>query len=162
MIIIYGSSTGNCEDAAERVAKALDCTNVKGVSTATKSDLEENNLLILGASTWGIGEMQDDFVPFLEILKATDLSGKKVAIFGTGDSSSFADSFVDAIGEIYEAVAEAGAEVLGFTETNEYTFDNSKAIINQQFAGLPLDYDNDSDKVDEQIKVWTAKVKEQL
>lgn len=162
MIIIYGSSTGNCEDAAERVAKALDCTNVKGVSTATKSDLEENNLLILGASTWGIGEMQDDFVPFLEILKATDLSGKKVAIFGTGDSSSFADSFVDAIGEIYEAVAEAGAEVLGFTETNKYTFDNSKAIINQQFAGLPLDYDNDSDKVDEQIKVWTAKVKEQL
>lgn len=162
MVVIYGSSTGNCEDAAERIGKALDCDNVKAVSNADSGDIANNDVLILGASTWGIGEMQDDFVPFINTLKSADLAGKKVAIFGTGDASSFADSFVDSIGEIYETVTEAGAEVIGFTESADYDFEESKAIINEQFAGLPLDYDNDSDKVDAQVDAWVSVVKGQL
>jgi len=41
-------------------------------------------VLVLGASTWDDGLLQQDFRDFVENLDA-DLSGKKLAIFGLGD-----------------------------------------------------------------------------
>ncbi len=38
------------------------------------------------------------------------IDGKKVAIFGFGDQETYADSFVDAIGQIYEAVEGKGRQ----------------------------------------------------
>merc|ERR1711908_105113 len=44
----------------------------------------------------------------IEEIKDLDLSGKKVAVFGCGDSSSYGDYFCDAIEEVYSAMKDAG------------------------------------------------------
>jgi flavodoxin I len=159
MIIIYGSSTGNCEEAANQIATYFGDVLVKEVSTATADDLQKNNKILLGSSTWGDGEMQDDFDPFLSVLKKTDFSGKKIALFGTGDADGYGDTFVDALKILYDIVVEKGGEVLGQVEANEYDYEDSQAVIDGKFVGLPLDYDNEPDKVDDQIKKWVENLK---
>ena len=67
-IVIYGSSTGTCQSIAETIAsklgvKAVDVTNIDA-NTITSHD----NLL-LGTSTWGAGEIQDDWYDGMKTLR---------------------------------------------------------------------------------------------
>ena len=80
--IFYGSSTGTTEDIAKRIAAKLgvDASNLYDVAKASPSDLAGYEVLILGSSTWGAGDLQDDWYDFLAKIKKLDLSGKFVAI----------------------------------------------------------------------------------
>ena len=42
-----------------------------------------------------------------------DLSGKKVAFFGCGDSQSYGDYFCDAVGELHDQFSATGATLIG-------------------------------------------------
>ena len=91
-IVIYGSSTGSCQSIAETIAsklgaEAIDVANLDNDVIATHDNL------ILGTSTWGAGEMQDDWYDGVKTLKAAGLAGKTVALFGCGDSESYCDTF---------------------------------------------------------------------
>ncbi|CAE7534342.1 unnamed protein product, partial [Symbiodinium pilosum] len=55
------------------------------------------------------GTTWDDY---LDTIKESDLSGKKVAIFGCGDSQSYADNFCDGIEELHDAFKAAGATMI--------------------------------------------------
>lgn len=161
-VIIYGSTTGNAASAAESIAAKLgsDAT-VKEVSAASKSDLDDFDNIILGSSTWGDGELQDDWYDAVETLKKADLSGKKVALFGCGDSASYTDTFCSAMGIIYEAVA--GATVVGKgISTDGYSFSNSLAVVDGAWVGCALDEVNESDQTAARIDAWVAKVKAEL
>ena len=57
--VIYGSSTGNTESAAAVIAGAFG-TEAINITNAKPEDFEAG-LLILGSSTWGLGELQDDW-----------------------------------------------------------------------------------------------------
>ena len=56
--VIYGSSTGNTENAAQQIAGAFGTVAVN-IAKAAAEDFDAP-LLILGTSTWGLGELQDD------------------------------------------------------------------------------------------------------
>ena len=101
--IFYGSTTGATEGVAETIAARLGVASedIRNVGTTKVDEVDKYDVLLLGSSTWGIGELQDDWNDFLDKLKAKNLSGKTVAIFGCGDSASFGGSFCDAIGIIY-------------------------------------------------------------
>lgn len=88
-----------------------------------------------------------------------DFSNKKVAVFGTGDPQSYPDSFVDAIGLIYEKLAEKGVNVVGFWPTEGYEYDASRAEKDGHFVGLVIDEDNQSDLTDERIAKWVEGLK---
>lgn len=156
--IFFGSSTGNTETAAEQIAKKLnaDLFNV-GDNPANK--LAEYDNLIFGTSTWGIGDLQDDFDGFISEIENADLSEKVVAIFGFGDGDTYADSFVDGIGTIYNAVKDKGCKLTGFTETDSYEYDESTAIVDGKFTGLPLDEENQGEMTDERIEKWIEQIK---
>ena len=162
--IFYGSSTGNTEAAAKQIQKELGADIVKtfDVVNAKANDIEQFPNVIFGASTWGIGDIQDDFEDFLSEIASANLGGKKAAIFGYGDQDTYADSFVDAIGLIYEALENKGCEVVGKTSIEGYEYDESKAEVNGQFVGLPLDEENQSDLTDERIKSWVEQLKNQF
>ena len=66
--------------------------------------------------------------------------------------------FVDAIGVLYDAVTEKGAEVVGFTDTKGYEFEVSAAVRDGQFVGLVLDQDNQSGKSEKRIAAWTSQI----
>ena len=117
-----------------------------------------NQNLILGTSTWGAGELQDDWYDGLKTLQAADLSGKTIAIFGCGDCSTYSDTFVGGIGELYNGIKDSGAHFIGSVETSGYTFDDSEAVVGGKFVGLPLDDINEDNKTDERIDAWVAQI----
>ncbi len=118
--VIFGSTTGMTEVVAGKIAQALGCEAVNvNAADAAAFDAE---LLVLGSSTWGVGDLQDDWAAKLDEVKG-NFAGKKVAVFGLGDSIGFADSFCVAAEIIATAAKDAGAtlvgEVLKLDDTNE-------------------------------------------
>lgn len=91
-------------------------------------------------------------------LKEQDLSGKLVSFFGLGDSSSFGDTYCDAIGTIYADLQGTGAQFIGQVSTDGYSFDESTAVVDGKFVGLALDEMNESDQTDARIDAWVAQL----
>ncbi len=160
-IVIYGSSTGTCEAIAEKIAQKLGC-DALNVQELSADVIAENQNLILGTSTWGAGELQDDWYDGINVLKSADLSGKTIAFFGCGDCESYSDTFVGGIAELYDAVKASGAKFIGAVATDGYTFDDSAAVIDGKFIGLPLDDVNEDDKTDGRIDAWVAQISPNL
>jgi flavodoxin I len=107
--IFYGSTTGNTEKVANLILQAFGEENADmyNVDITELSDVEKYKYLIFGVSTWGVSDLQDDFEDFIEILNKVDFTGKKVALFGLGDQSTYTDSFVDAMGILYDRLKES-------------------------------------------------------
>jgi flavodoxin I len=160
--IFYGSSTGNAEGAAKNIQKQFgsDIASVYDTSKASQSDIEKHDFLILGSSTWGLGELQDDFDVFLSVLRQTDLTGKKVAIFGLGDQECYPDTFANSIGWIADAVKDKGCKLVGKVSSLGYSSTGTKAFDGNQFYGLPLDEDNQPELTNERIINWVNELKE--
>ena len=160
-IVVYGSSTGTCLSIAETIASKL---GVEAIDV-TKFDADviaANDNLLLGTSTWGAGELQDDWYDGLNVLKAADLAGKTVAVFGCGDSESYSDTFCGAMAEIYNAAKDAGATLVGEVSTDGYTYDDSEAVVDDKFVGLALDDVNEDDKTEGRIDAWLEAIKPAL
>ncbi len=152
--VIYGSTTGNTKAAAEKIAAALGGADVLSVSDAASEDLEKYAVLIFGTSTWGIGDLQDDWEENISVLDTINYSGKTVAVFSLGDQEGYPDSFVDAMGILKSRITQAGGRVTGEWSVDGYHFDSSAAVEGDHFAGLALDEDNQSNLSDERIESW--------
>lgn len=91
VIMIFASMTGNTEEMADAVAAGIregDAElTMKEVFDANADELLEYDSIVLGAYTWGDGELPDEFLDFYEEMDGLDLSGKKAAVFGSCDSS---------------------------------------------------------------------------
>ena len=160
--IFYGSSTGNTEGIAEKLkalfGKDVEATNI---DIASKEDIEQYNYLIFGTSTWGIGDMQDDWEDFMDVLEEVDFGKKKVAIFGLGDQVNYADSFVDGMGAIHDAIYDR-VNIVGAWPIEGYTFNESAAVKNGKFIGLALDKENQHDLTHDRMKKWVAILKKEF
>ena len=156
-IVVYGSSTGTCEGIANEIASKLG-TEAISASKLSANIIAENENLILGTSTWGSGEIQDDWYDGLKALKSSDISGKTVAIFGCGDSSSYSDTFCGGMAELYNTAKDGGAKVVGAVDASDYTFNGSEAVSDGMFVGLALDNDNEEYKTAERIEKWIASI----
>ena len=157
--IFYGSTSGNCEGIANKIAKALGVSNVFSASQLDAAKIASYDNLILGSSTWGCGDLQDEWYDGVEVLKSADLSGKTVAVFGCGDSCGFSSTYCDAMGQLYEAAKGAGANMVGAVSTAGYSFYKSASGVDGKFVGLALDEDNESDKTDGRIAAWVEEIK---
>ncbi len=160
----YGSSTGTTQEIAGRIAAKLDIAKdcIKDVSCLTKEDVEKADVLLLGSSTWGSGDLQDDWYNGIDILKTANLDGKVIALFGCGDSQSFGDTFCNAIGNLYNALKNSGATFVGFIPTDGYDYSDSEAIVDGLFVGLAIDEANEPEKTDERIDLWVSELKPHL
>ncbi|WP_029904033.1 flavodoxin FldA [Prevotella sp. 10(H)] len=158
--IYYGSTTGNTQEVAEEIAKKLnvDKTDLHDVSKAN-ADYSAYDVVLFGSPTLGYGDLQDDWEDYIDKVKEADLNGKKVALFGCGDSSSYSDTFGDAIGKIYEVIKDKGCQLVGQVSTEGYTYDSSEAVVEGQFVGLLIDNDNESNMTDQRIALWTEDLK---
>ncbi len=154
--IFYGSTTGVTEEIANKVGKLL------GADVMPASDIdkvEDYEFVIFATSTWGMGDLQDDWQGALDNLATKNLSGKKVGFIGVGDQGSFGDTFVDGIGIIYDEIKDKGITLVGKTSTDGYSFSGSRAVVDDDFIGLVIDENNQSELTEERINSWVAKVK---
>ncbi len=159
--IFYGSSTGNTEHVAALIQEELgdQVEIVKNIADANPGELSSAEALILGVSTWGDGELQDDWDQFFPAMDQVDLKGKKVALFGLGDASGFSGEFVSAMGTLYGKVKQCGAEVVGSWPSEDYDFQHSQAVVEGRFVGLALDEDNQPEKTADRVKQWLETIR---
>lgn len=157
-LVVFGSTTGSCEDYAKRIADRLSA-DVINVADVDADKLGEYGFLVLGTSTWGAGEIQDDWYDGLEVLKQADLTGKTVALFGCGDADSYSDTFCGGMNELYKAVAAKGAEIVGKVDAGAYTYDDSEAVVDGMFVGLALDVNESDSETNERIDNWVGEIR---
>jgi flavodoxin I len=156
ILIIYSFNTVKTAKIAEKIKEAFESDDVELVNAEeiTSEKFLEYNNLILGVPTWFDGELPnywDEFVPDLEEL---DLKEKNIAIFGLGDQKKYGENFVDGIGLMAEILEGCGAKLVGYTSTEGYTFESSKALVGDKFKGLAIDYENQGSKNKERIASW--------
>ncbi len=156
--IVYGSSTGNTESAAGELAKLIPESRVLEVTNADTGDFEDCDLLVLGTSTWGFGELQGDWESALDKLRSANLVDIKVALFGLGDQDSYPSTFVDGLRSLNEAAREAGAKLIGLWPADDYDFQDSAALEGDKFLGLALDEENQSELSNQRMKDWTEQL----
>lgn len=165
MAIFYGSSTGNTQNAAEKIQETMGewISHIADIAKAAPEDMLPYDVLFLGVSTWNIGEMQDDWADFLPKMKGLDFSGKKIAIFCLGDAVGYPYNFLDAMGELWKNVQPLGASLVGIWPTEGYTYKDSQGKFDDDhFLGVGLDEDNESDLTEERIHAWLLKVMQEI
>ncbi|MCG8541662.1 MAG: flavodoxin [Clostridia bacterium] len=88
--IIYWSGTGNTTMMANAISEGVkgvgNPVDVVQVEDANKDMVVNSELLAFGCPSMGAEVLEEEFMePFIESLKDVDLSGKKVALFGSYD-----------------------------------------------------------------------------
>jgi len=161
--LYYSTTTGNTETAAGYIAEAtgLDALDI---ADASGDDIMACDSLIIGAPTWHTGADSersgtawDEFL--YGDLTGLDLSGKKVAIFGMGDQSGYADNYCDAMDELASCFEKQGATIVGAWSSEGYEHEDSKSIRGDKFIGCAFDEDNQPELSEERAKSWVAQIK---
>jgi flavodoxin I len=163
--LYYSTSTGNTETVAEYIANAAGVEDWKDIGDAEDGEVTGHDGIIVGAPTWHTGaDSERSGTSWDEWLYNTlpnmDFSGKKVAIFGVGDSSGYGDNYCDAAGELYDCFTEKGAKVFGMTPSDTgFDYSESKSVRDDKFVGVVFDEDNYADDSESRATAWVEQLK---
>jgi len=115
-MILYGSTTGNTENLATFLRDYLVSqgrkTDLKEVTETDGELIKAYDLFLFGCSTWGEGELQEDFEEFYKEMDKMDFNGKLCAVFGPGDEENYLDTFCAAVDIIEKKVTQMGGKLV--------------------------------------------------
>ncbi|PHO10051.1 flavodoxin [Malaciobacter canalis] len=157
--IFYASKSGHAKEVANKISFALDEIRVFDISLTGSEYISDYKHIIFGVSTWDHGQMQKDWQKIWDDFKYINFKGKTVAIFGLGDQKKYPDEFADAMRYVYDDLSKSGANIVGFTSTQGYEFNQSKAVIDDKFVGLVIDEHNQAELTNQRIKNWTEQIR---
>lgn len=167
--LFFGPIGGSTHRVGQLIAKTLGAENVDlipikeaSVETLNKYQNIIFGISTLGRETWDGMYTKNDWDLFMPSLEEFDFSGKKVAIYGLGDSVTYAMSFVDHMGILAEKLVKANANLIGAVDTEGYTFEESKAIVDKKFIGLPVDEDFEDYLTQERVEKWVNQIKPEM
>jgi flavodoxin I len=83
-------------------------------------------------------------------------------LFGLGDQKGYPENFLDGVGIMAEILEVQGASMLGFTSTEGYEFESSRAARGDQFAGLAIDYENQGSMNKDRVRTWVTQLKSEF
>lgn len=164
--IFFGPLKGSVHRVAEKVKTAIGEQHVDmiPVNNAGAADLESYDRIIFGISTvgketWDSNYSNTDWSKFFPNISKIDFSGKTVAIFGLGDHITYSGYFVNAVGVLAKELLKKGAKIVGEVDPSGYEFDDSEALIDGKFIGLPVDEDFEPELTDERVNNWVNSIK---
>ena len=162
--LFYAMNAAKTSHIAEKIREKLGHKEVEMImiEKAWQNDFQAYDNMIVGASTWFDGELPTYWDELLPELRTMKLKGKKVAIFGLGDQIRYPENFADGIGLLAEVFEGDEATLVGFTSSEGYTFERSKALRGEQWCGLVVDLDNQSEQAEKKIKAWCQQVKKEF
>ncbi|MFI3210470.1 MAG: flavodoxin domain-containing protein [Peptostreptococcaceae bacterium] len=133
--IIYATMTGNTEEIAGMIKDELNGfdVNVINVSNATDEDVTGADLVLFGSSTWGYGDVNDEFVGYYDNMSKELLEGKEFAVFGCGDSIGFSDVFCHGAEAINDKAIECGGVQKAETLKIDF-YESDKEEMVKEFA----------------------------
>jgi len=163
--IFFGPADGSVHRVARLVASKIgeDKTQLIHVNDASVDDLARYDKIIFGISTVGKETWEQkfsnvDWARFMPFIYEFNFTGKKVAIFGLGDHITYAYHFVNSMGTLAKIVLENGGELLGRVSPEGYIFQDSEALENGEFLGLPVDEDFEPELTDARVSDWVEKL----
>lgn len=161
--IFYGTTTGTTKDIAEMIGSELNVAenDIHDVATTSPSTVGDYDVLLIGASTWGDGDLQADMATWLDGVGALDLRGKEVAIFGCGDDS-MSETFCNGVGEIYHRLHDAHPEFIAPFNNDGYEYSHSESDVKGMIVGLCIDNINHPDETLSRVREWCAIVKSEI
>lgn len=158
--IFYGTTTGTTNGIVDEVDFFLRKEDHEIINVANGIEkINEFENLIFITPTYGVGELQVHWLKAVSDLEKIDFTGKVVGLIGLGNQYAFGESFVGALKPLYDIIIKNGGKVVGFTSTEGYHYEESEAIIEDQFIGLALDETNQADYTPERIQNWITEVK---
>ncbi len=166
--IFYATAGGTSTKITEALAKAFAVDEDNIINMEEDFDnieqLLEYDMLFLGSSTWGQGDVHYEWVdPLFEIESdGIDFSGKTVAFFGAGDSVKHGENFCSALGKMHKTFVGAGATPIGFIPKEDYKYEASLAEIEDKFCGLGIDEHNEAEKTEQRITAWIDVLKSEI
>jgi flavodoxin I len=171
--IFFGTDTGSTRKIAKQIQKQLGdeiAAKPLNINRADADAFDQYDYLILGTPTLGEGSLpglsvdcsEASWEEFLPNFAEMDWSGKTVALFGLGDQVNYANEFVDGLGELYDYVANSGAQIVGFWPAEGYEFNASNALEGDEFVGLVIDKDNQASLTDQRIAGWLEQLKAEM
>jgi flavodoxin I len=158
--VFYSTRTGNTERVARLLKRQLGAAHVDlhDIHSADPAEVRSYDLLVLGTPTWDAQEMPEEWSQFLDGLEPDSLEGRRVALFGLGNSVHYPVHFVDAMGALAERVEALGARIVGtWPETGVRCY-RSLALRGGRYVGLPLDEDNEPDLVYHWVRQWAVQL----
>ncbi len=167
--LFFGPEKGSVHNVAEKVQKAIgeDLVDLISVNDATSADLEKYDKIIFGISTvgketWDSEFSNTDWAKFFPEINKVDYSKKTIAIFGLGDHITYPDHFVNAMGVLAKEIRKEtpSAKIVGQVDTEGYEFEESEAIIDGKFIGLPIDEDFEYELTNERVGAWVKSIKD--
>jgi flavodoxin I len=166
--IFVGTAGGTSMKVADKLVEEFNIEEDDVINMEDDFDdveqLLEYDILFLGSSTWGQGDLHFSWVDaILEIEDdEVDFSGKTVAFFGAGDYKKHGEHFCSALGKLHKTFSEAGAKAIGFIPKDDYTYEFSLAEIDGKFCGCAIDEHNESEKTPDRIDLWIKTLKSEL
>lgn len=165
--IFFGPEKGAVNRVADKVKQAIgdDKVDMIPVKNATFEDIDKYDKIIFGISTvgketWHTTYSNVDWARFLPEIGKSRYEGKTIAIFGLGDHVTYAATFVDHIGLLAGELTKNGAVLTGSVPAEDYEFDESKAVVDGKFLGLPVDEDFEPELTDERVTKWVKSIRD--
>jgi len=159
--LFYAPMGGSTEKIAKLVAAELSESKVDvfGIKSDEYLKIGEYDQLLLGIATvgkdtWNSNHPGSGWDKALAHINKLDFKGKTIAIFGLGNSITYPDHFVDAMGILANKLQQQGANIVGQTPVEGYDFNESEAVIDGEFMGLPIDEDNEPELSLDRVKNW--------
>jgi len=164
--LFFGPLKGSVHRVADQIKNAIGEEKVEmiPVNKADVSDINRFDKIIFGISTvgketWDSEYSNTDWSKFFQKAAGADYTNKTVAIFGLGDHITYPGHFVDAMGTLAKAIMKKNAKIVGQVSTENYEFDDSEAVIDGKFIGLPVDEDFEPEQTGERINNWLNDIK---
>lgn len=159
--LFYGSDSDNTDKIVQKVKKYFqDNLDLIYISDSNIEQMKSYENIILASPTWGDGALQFDWDDFEDNLDEIDFSNKKIALIGLGDQESYADTFCDAAGILYEKVKDG--KVIGKTSPEGYYFEESRALVDNEFIGLIIDEMNQDELTEVRVENWVKQIQEEF
>ena len=170
--LFYWPTGGNVEKAAKAIKSRFDENEIDMIDLGQLSadKIAEYENLIFGCSTVGADHWEDAtqdnkwYIMFHDLEeKGVDLGGKKTALFGLGDQINYPNNFVDGLERVYNFIKKHNVTFVGqWKDDGSFDFNDSAALHEGYFRGLPLDLDHQEELLDERVDKWTEELKKEF
>ena len=78
-----------------------------------------------------------------------------------GDSASYSTSFAESMKVVFDEIQDK-VQIVGRVPDEGYTYDDSTAVIDGLWVGLPIDEDNEYDLTQERLEKWVEVLKKEF
>jgi len=122
VLVVYASLTGNTEEMAELIVEGIRQAGgeavLKSVTECNAIEINSYKGVLLGAYTWGDGELPDEALDFYDEMDELEMTAIKSAVFGSGDTGYAI--YCGAVDLLEAKLKERGAEIVQKSLKIEY------------------------------------------